>query len=462
MKKTTKELKLIAGIAFFCFGLMSANSAMAWGPERTKFTMEEPATYPVFNSITNNPTIGDERDFVRVGEINADTTKLGNEVEVVPGRQYLVYIYFHNDASSTYNDAEHNNAGVAFQTRLASSFSTVLTPNEKGTITATISAENSNPLSVWDEAYMTTKASKVLLHYVEGSAKIYNNYKANGSVMPSNLFSKEGTYVGLNSLNGVILGCEEYHGIVTYVVQAEELKGTIEKTVSTDGKTYKKNASFKAGDTIYYKLTIKNAGDVALSNAIVKDTLPTGIKLVPGSVKLTANDSSTSESLSDNLVNNGYNLGTIGTGNTVTITYQATSDGDFDCKGKTLENKASLTYDSDVKSGDTSTSSAKVTIKKANCDEDKPPVPEDPEEPETPDEPETPEEPDEPEKPEDDCKTNPEMEGCQQLPVTGPLEIVMAIIIIGGIGGAGYYLYRTKRTLKTVEDITIGKPGEEK
>ena len=49
------------------------------------------------------------------------------------------------------------------------------------------------------------------------------------------------------------------------------------------------------------------------------------------------------------------------------------------------------------------------------------------------------------------------MEGCQELPVTGPLEIIMAIVVVIGIGGAGYYLYRTQKTLKTVESKTTGK-----
>ena len=73
--------------------LMPVTEVWAWGPERETYTMEEPADYATFNSITNNPTLGDERDFVRVGEINPDKTTLGNEVEVVPGKQYTVYIY---------------------------------------------------------------------------------------------------------------------------------------------------------------------------------------------------------------------------------------------------------------------------------------------------------------------------------------------------------------------------------
>lgn len=192
-----------------------------WGPERTTFTMEEPADYPIFNSITDNPTIGDERDFVRIGEVNSDKTDLGNEVEVVSGKQYLVYIYFHNNASETYNDSDQENSGVAMKTHISSTFSPVITAKEKGGVSAAITAENTNPKSVWDGACMTTSVDKIELHYVEGSAKIYDDWEANGSVMPSSLFSEEGTLLGLNELDGVIPGGEEYHGVVTYVLEAE-------------------------------------------------------------------------------------------------------------------------------------------------------------------------------------------------------------------------------------------------
>ncbi len=437
--KHSIKLKTLGLAATVGLSLATFVSASAWGPERSTFTMKEPATYPTFNSITNNPTIGDERDFVRVGEINADVTDLKDEIEVVPGRQYLVYVYFHNNASSTFNDSAHNHSGVALKTRMSSSFSTVLTPEEKGKITATITADNSNPASVWDEAYMSTSTNKVLMHYVPGSAKIYNDWKANGSVMPSSLFTEEGTLLGLNALNGVIPGCEEYHGVVSYVLQAEELGGSIEKMVSKDGTTYSEAANIAPGEEVFFQLTVRNTGDVALTNATIKDTLPAGLTLVPGSVGLRANESATIDPLSDNILDTGYNLGTIGTGNVVYITYKAKAGDDFDCNGTSLVNNATLTYDSDQKTGDTREDSATVIVKKTDCEEPTPPL----------DNCET--NPALPECQEKNCKTNPEMEGCQELPSTGPLEIVMAIIVIAGIGGGGYYLYRTKRTLKKVE-----------
>ncbi len=429
MKKLSTKFKLFgATAAILGASTISLASASAWGPERATFTMENPATYPTFNSITNNPTIGDERDFVRIGEINADVTDLSNNIEIVPGRQYLVYVYFHNDASSTYNDAAHNYSGVAMHTHMSSSFSTVLTPSESGRVTATITSSNSTPESVWDEATMSTSTDKVLMRYVTGSARIYNDWGTNGSILSTNLFTEAGTSLGLNSLNGVIPGCEEYHGVVSYVLQAEELGGTVEKTVSKDGENYGESVQANPGDTVYYQLAIYNTGDVELTNATIKDTLPAGLTLVPGSVGLRANGSATTDQLSDNIINDGYNLGTIGTGNVVYLTYQATVSGEYDCNGTELTNNVTLTYDSNVATGDSDSDSASVIAISPNCAEETPPL--------------------------DDCTVNPGQSACQptpsELPNTGPVEIILAIIIVLGIGGGGFYFYRSRKKLATV------------
>ena len=449
--------KAALAVSVLGLGLIPSLSVSAWGPERDTFTMAEPASYPVFNSITDNPTIGDERDFVKIGEIDADVTDLGNEVVVVPGRQYLVYIYFHNNASASINDSAHGFAGIAMKTRMSSSFSTVLTPAEKGTITGTITAENTNPLSVWDEAYMTTSTDKVLMHYVAGSAKIYNDFGTNNTVLSTNLFTEEGTLLGLDKLNGVIPGCEEYHGVVTYVLQAEELGGSIDKSVSKDGKTFKESIVIQPGEEATYQLAIHNTGDVELTNAVIKDTLPAGLTLVPGSTTLRANESTTEDPLSDDIFGVGFNLGTIGTGNTVYVTYKVKAGDDFDCTGKELTNEVTLTYDSDQASGDSRKDTSTITVKKVDgCEEPETPLDTCETNPTlegcepTPKPTPTPE-------PEKNCKTNPEMEGCDKLPSTGPLEIVMAVLVVLGVAVGGYYLYRTRRTLKTVENDVTGK-----
>lgn len=406
-------------IAALVTGLFSFQNTLAWGPKRQEWTMDNPADYPTFNSITNNPTIGDERNFVRVGEINAAVTDLQDEVEIIPGKQYLVYIYFHNDASKTYNDAAHNRKGIALNTKMSTSFDKIITPDQKAKITATISADNSEPRAVWDEAYMTTSAKKVLLSYVPGSAKIYNDWATNGSIMPSSLFTEDGTLIGLNELNGLIPGCEEYHGVVSYVLQAEELSGSVEKTVSINGTDFVKSVEVNPGDIVTYKLTIKNTGDVKLSNATIKDSLPTGLNLVPGSVEWWANESTTKEILSNDIIDGGYNFGYIGTGNTIYITYNAQVEKSIDCDHIEAVNTATLTYDSETTSGDSFTDSATVKVQKAECNLPK------------------------------------------SIPETGPVEIILAIVIVLGIAGGGFYFYRSRKTLKSVKNQVSGNDNNQ-
>lgn len=207
-----------AGLFAVLSGVMASSGAGAWGPERTLFTNESPATYPVFNSITDNAALGDERDFVRIVEVGTGKV-FTNEVDVRGGHEYQVYIYYHNNASSTFNTKEYNYSGVARETKMATQFPLRIEKGQKGVVSATISAVNTNPAKVWDEAYMTATET-VELAYKVGSAKIFNDWGASGSVLSTNLFSSGGTYIGLDNLNGVILGCAEYSGEVIYTIVA--------------------------------------------------------------------------------------------------------------------------------------------------------------------------------------------------------------------------------------------------
>ena len=79
----------------------------------------------------------------------------------------------------------------------------------------------------------------------------------------------------------------------------------------------------------------------------------------------------------------------------------------------------------------------------------------------------------------EDCKTNPNLPGCtnspdnpdnpdspddpdtpQEIVRTGPLEIIMAIIIVLGIGFGGLYYYRTHKTLAIVKKQVSGNGND--
>lgn len=190
-----------------------------WGPERPMFTNELPATYAVFNSIKNNAAVGDERNFVRIVEKNTGN-KYVSDLEIEAGKQYEVYIYYRNGASGIYNDAKHNYIGVARGVRVSTFFPLELAQGEAGVVNGKIKADNTKPLAVWDGAVVRARES-MTLHYVEGSAKLYNGGPVNGSVLSTKIFSEEGTLIGFSELRGLILGGAAYSGHIIYTIQTQ-------------------------------------------------------------------------------------------------------------------------------------------------------------------------------------------------------------------------------------------------
>ena len=412
----------IGGIIATAFALVPFCSTSAWGPERTTYTVEAPAPYATFNSITNNTAIGDERNFVRIGEAGS-TDPYRDEIEIVPGKEYEVYIYYHNDAASNTNSAGY---GIATNTKVSSAYPTILNVGERGMISGIVSwsyvtpsePNNAKTGTVWDEAYVTTKTDGVVLRYKTGSAVIHNGGATNGSVLPTALFTKEGTPIGFNKLTGTLPGCAEYSGHITYTLIAEKTDISFDKQVSLDGENWSQNVTAEPGEYVTYKVTFKNTGNTKLTNVIFQDSHDEGLSLRPGSVKVFDVNNVDGKEINDILDISGYNVGDVAPGALVQVIYQAKVSDDVKTCGRTLKNTITVKYDST----ETKTDDASVTVKCVK-----------------------------------DCVTNPELPECQELPNTGPLEIIMAIIVILGIGGGGYYLYRTRRTLKTVEDKASGK-----
>ena len=443
-KRVAKVSSIIAGGLIVASSIGFASTVSAWGPERTTYTNEHPASYATFNSITDNVAVGDERNFVRVRELGTDET-YKDEVAVTPGKEYEVYIYYHNNAGSNMNASGF---GVATNTRIASAYPTILKTNERGMISGIVSwsyvtqeePNNAKDGEVWDEAYLTTTADGTILRYKTGTATIHNDGKINGSVLPTTLFTKEGTPIGFNKLSGVLPGCAEYSGYITYTLIAEKTDSSLEKQVSLDGENWSEEVTAKPGDYVTYRVKFNNTGNTTLTNLIFKDSHDDSLTLRSGSTKVFDADNANGKIIDDIIDLSGYNTGDSAPGALVQVIYQAQVGWDQALCNRTLNNTITASYNS----GEQKTDDATVLVA---CEEPEPePAPEDCEI-----------SPNLPGCQEKNCKTNPEMEGCQELPNTGPLEIILAIIIVAGIGGAGYYFYRTKKTLNKVEKKATGK-----
>lgn len=450
MKKPLVSI-LTGGIALATTILVSSTT-LAWGPERPTYTNESPADYATFNSITNNEAVGDERNFVRVKEAGTEN-KYTDELEIEAGKEYEVWVYYHNNAG---DDTNESGLGLATDTRVSSAYPVALKKGDRGMISGIISwsfvtpsaPDDAQTGTVWDEAYLTTQSEEnIVLRYKTGTATLHNSGTADGTILPTALFTKAGTPISYNSsFPGVIPGCAQYSGHITYTLVAEETSTDLKKQVSLDGENWSDSVTANPGDYVTYRVEFTNTGNTTLTNAIFTDTHDENLTLRPGSTMVYDVNHEDGLAIDDIIDISGYNMGDIAPGALVQIIYQAKVADDTEVCGKTLNNAIILNYNTDQY--DTSASSVVV-----NCAPDCTANPDAPECQTCENNPNLP-----------GCKTcitNPEMEGCQELPKTGPLEITLAAVIVVGIISGGYYFYRTKKTLKTVEETAKGEERQD-
>lgn len=467
MKTQIKKYLLKGALLALAAALLPAAGVFAedeaWGPQdRQTYTWENPADEVTFNSITDNPGIGDERNFVRVKEYG--TTGPHVDVTTVePGKEYEVYIYYHNNAKASLNDS---GIGIADNVRISSSIPTILYPGQSGMVKGVIGYSKIVPSTrdevwetVWDTAYLQANDT-IYFQYVDSSAVLHNGGSANGTILIAEaLFSSDGAQIAhWNDYEtdwGMIPGCNEYAGYVTYRVKAVKATAELEKTITTSGGTAE-SISAKAEDEVEFQAQFNNSSSIAYSNVTFKDAIPEGMTAVSGSAVITKADGST-VNVPDELFSDGYNFGTLHANEGLTLTYKAKvkKADELNCGTATVKNNLTVTYQVAASPRDdvyTLTDTAEVKITKTDgCDSVPEPEPEPEPEP-TPDPEPTP-------TPEPEQLENPSTPSMPtELPSTGPAEIVFAILIIAGIGAGIFYFWQSKKTLDEAT-AGAGKPG---
>lgn len=300
VKRAPKRLSAV--VAIVAAAIIVPTAVFAWGPSRDTYTIENPANKITFNSITNNPNYGDERNFVTIKD-KANTNAGGwtDDITVQNGKTYLVRAYVHNNAATSLNlVAENVTAKFNVPTHSASRIQ----------IDGYISASNSDPLQVWDQAvFHGANNAKFSLDYVEGSAKYTNKKNTSGVSRPDTIISS-GVKLGYETMDGKIPGCFEYTGYVTFEVKAVTSDFEVQKTVRVNGatdKSFKESVAVEAGDKVDYQMYFKNTGGTQLKDVVLKDQLPAGVSYVPDSTYLSTSDGVSK--VGDGITSNGLNIG---------------------------------------------------------------------------------------------------------------------------------------------------------
>lgn len=335
---------------------------LAYGPDRPTYTVAKPADHVTFNSITNNPNIGDERNFVGIREKGTSTTWTDN-MNVQAGKEYTVRVYVHNNAASELNKS---GKGVAKDTTARVNLPT--TTGKSIQVDGMISASNAAPKDVWDQAVFNS-AENFNLAYVAGSLKYENNaFGPNGTTLPESIFTQTGAKLGYDKLDGNFPGCFKYAGYVSFTVKpqfAPKNEFTMSKQVRKTGATaWTESVTANPGDSVDYLVSYKNTGQVSQKDVVVRDTLPKGMDYVAGTSYLRNGANPDSLKISDNIVQPvGVNVGNYAPAAAAYVKFTAKVDAkDLECGTNKLINKARVVVDGGYKED-----TAEVIVKTDEC-----------------------------------------------------------------------------------------------
>ena len=167
-------------------------------------------SYPVFNSYTDAPRYGDERDFLNVRPARSSTSTFFNALNVTRGEHVLLRVYYDNDGDPRaeprpgYSSARDVHAMIVL-------------PYARGrhlTVAGSITAANTIPRTVGDTVMLRGSAPFNLV-YVPGTARLWNRAHPHGLRLPNALFAGTGAELGYAVLNGTITGCFCQAGLIT-------------------------------------------------------------------------------------------------------------------------------------------------------------------------------------------------------------------------------------------------------
>lgn len=347
-----------AVVAMIAAAIIIPTAAFAWGPTRDTYTVQNPADHITFNSITNNPNIGDERNFVGIREVGSANVWY-DDVTVQPGKEYYVRMYVHNNAAANLNLVAEN---------VTAKFNLPTTTGKSVEVAGFLSASNASPREVYDHAtFNSTQDFNVA--YVPGSLIYENNvFGSAGTPLPESIFTSAGAKLGYDKLDGKIPGCFQYAGYVGFKVKAQVAPTNtfeVSKLARKHGATnWVESVAAQPGEKVDFLISYRNTGGVQQNDVTFRDTLPTGLTYVPGSTKWYNASHQGGVATSDNLTNGvGINVGSYAPGANAWVIFSATVNGNDalpNCGPNTLVNAGKVTT-----GGGSITDNANVTVDKS-------------------------------------------------------------------------------------------------
>ena len=353
--------KRVVAILGLVVAIVIPMAVQAWGPgKRQLFTMQNPADYITFNSITDNPRVGAEPNFLKVSRGNNEG--YSDSMTMEDGKTYYIYMYVHNNAKARLNLVSTNTRAHIDLPTGANQWKTWYEIN------GYLWADNAKPNEIWDNILLRSNKE---FHIEVLSAKYYNNIRTeatSGFDLGRELYTSQGrgtgALLGYQQMDGRIPGCLEYSGYVL-VKFRPVFKTTpppppekpqpgydIEKTVD--------KTTAKPGETINYTITAKNTGKEDLTNVKITDKLPKNYDKASEKVDAPS-------TITGSIIKNGeVTIAKLPVGTKATIKISYTIKKNIDCGKHIIKNIAHGTTDQD-KTEDSSGNNEVTTIVDVDC-----------------------------------------------------------------------------------------------
>ena len=359
--------KRVVAILGLVVAIVIPMAVQAWGPgKRQLFTMQNPADYITFNSITDNPRVGAEPNFLKVSRGNNEG--YSDSMTMEDGKTYYIYMYVHNNAKARLNLVSTNTRAHIDLPTGANQWKTWYEIN------GYLWADNAKPNEIWDNILLRSNKE---FHIEVLSAKYYNNVRTEatgGFDLGRELYTSQGrgtgALLGYQQMDGRIPGCLEYSGYVLVKFRPVFKTTPPPPPVKQPGydieKTVDKTTA-KPGETINYTITARNTGKEDLTNVKITDKLPKNYDKASEKVDAPS-------TITGSIIKNGeVTIAKLPVGTKATIKISYTIKKNIDCGKHIIKNIAHGTTDQD-KTEDNNNNNEVTTIVDVDCKPNVPPT----------------------------------------------------------------------------------------